>query len=182
MINRMFNEIIINITLATDYRGERKLRHCKATVFHRSPYHGQGVQYLMSYSTYVGVKLGNIYFIDDTMCSTTTWRHVNKWIADTKEQGRGAVIVYTANRRSDKTYIRFLYDRKNISFTLKDIHNHSIIADTDYVLNAVKNNAYYHNYISVLMDNLHLIKWGRDLTVSDRQAELYKIVAWYKLS
>ena len=149
-----------------------RLRHCQAEVLEYPHYHDYDVQVLRSYSTYVCIKLGNLYLVTDRYCTPTTWQHVNKFISDTRRHSRGAVICYMDGTRSDKTYIKYVYNRKVVTFEKKDIID---LIDTDEL------SSLYYSMARALRTGLTLLNWGRTMTPYDYEIVREEITEWYGL-
>ena len=149
-----------------------RLRYCQAEVLEYPHYHGYDVTVLRSYRTHVCIKIGNLYLVADSLCTPTTWKHVNKFIQDTRTYSRGAVICYMDDTRSDKEYIRYVYNRKIVTFKQKDIIGH---IDTDEL------SSLYYSMARALRSGLPLLNFGRTMTPYDYEILREEITEWYGL-
>lgn len=169
---RNFDDYLTEVRENSYSTNIRQLRHCKADILEYPPFHRYDVQVLRSYSTYVCIKLGNLYLVSDKYCTPTTWQHVNKFIQDTRTYSRGAVICYMDDMRSDKIYLKYLYNRKTIVFKRRNIEHYT---QTDILEDL------YYNFARLLRANLQLLNYDRTMTPYDYEILREEITEWYGL-
>lgn len=169
---RNFNDYLTEVRENSHSTDIRQLRYCKADILEYPPFHGYDVQVLRSYSTHVCIKLGNLYLVSDKYCTPTTWQHVNKFIQDTRTHSRGAVICYMDDMRSDKVYIKYIYNRETVTFRKKDIIN---FIDTDDL------SSLYYSMVRALRKGLPLLNYGRSMTPYDYEILREEVTEWFGL-
>lgn len=167
-----FETYLTEVRNGTHSTNIRQLRHCKADILEYPPYYGYSVDVLRSYWTNVCIKRDNLYLVSDKHCTSTTWQHVNKFIQDTRTQSKGAIICYMDDTRTDKVYIKYIYNRKTVTIRKKDIIE---FIDTDYL------SCLYYSMARALRKALPLLNYGRTMTPHDYEILKEEITEWFGL-
>ena len=167
-----FDDYLTEVRCNCQYVSVRRLRSCKADMLEYTPYHGYDVTLLRSYYTNVCIKIGNLYLVADKHCTATTWQHVNKFIQDTRTHSKGTIICYMDDMRSDKVYLKYLYNHTTVTFKYNEIAG---------LIEPFSLSEMYLKLASALRANLQLLNYGRAMTPSDFDIIWEEVNEWFGL-